>query len=446
MQIRIDPPNPKQAQFMKAKTRFVAYGGSRGGGKSWAVRKKAILLALRYPGIRMIILRRTFPELRENHILPLMIDLMGVATYKETDKSFTFPNGSRLRFGYCDNERDVLQYQGQEFDVIFLDEATQFSEFQFSTLTACLRGANAFPKRFYLTCNPGGVGHEWVKRLFVDRQYQGSENPEDYTFIPARVYDNKALIQQDTGYVSMLENLPEDLRKAWLEGDWNVFAGQYFKEFRTDIHVTDPFEIPSHWRRYVSMDYGLDMLACYWIAVDEQGKAWVYKELYESGLIISKAAEKILEYTGQEKIYEYLAPPDLWSRRQESGKSAADLFAEQGICLSKTSNDRVDGWLSVKEWLKPYEDEMGEKTASLKIFSSCHNLIRTLPALQYDVKNPNDTAREPHELTHAPDAIRGFCVYWTAPAVGLKPKPIYNFASERPKRNPGGIGDSIVVI
>lgn len=172
---RLGQPNPKQREFFLARSRFVAYGGARGGGKSWAVRKKAVLLAARHAGIRILLLRRSFPELRENHILPLMEELQDIALYRETQKAFLFPNGSRLRFGYCDAESDVLQYQGQEYDVIFLDEATQFTEYQFHTLTACLRGANRHPKRMYLTCNPGGVGHEWVKRLFVDRDYRGGE-------------------------------------------------------------------------------------------------------------------------------------------------------------------------------------------------------------------------------------------------------------------------------
>lgn len=228
MLVDMQPPNPKQAEFFQARSRFVAYGGARGGGKSWAVRQKAMLMALRYPGIRILLLRRSFPELRENHILPLLAQLRGVAEYKETEKAFTFPGGSRLRFGYCDREADVMQYQGQEYDVIFLDEATQFTEFQFQTLTACLRGANPFPKRFYLTCNPGGVGHHWVKRLFVDRDYKEGECSEDYTFIQARVYDNQNLMEHDPGYVQMLKNLPEDLRRAWLDGEWNIFAGQYY--------------------------------------------------------------------------------------------------------------------------------------------------------------------------------------------------------------------------
>ena len=417
----IETPNEKQKLFFTAKTRFIAYGGARGGGKSWAVRKKAMLLALGYPGIRILIMRRTFPELRENHILPLMNDLIGIARYKETEKAFLFPNGSRLRFGYCENENDVGQYQGQEFDVIFIDEATHFSEIQFKTLTACLRGANRFPKRMYLTCNPGGVGHQWVKRLFIDKEYRKGENPQEYTFISAKVYDNKALIETDTGYVSMLESLPEDLRRAWLEGNWNVFAGQYFTEFKEELHVMEPFPIPEYWRRYFTMDYGLDMLAGYWIAVDEGGRAYVYREVFESGLLMSQAAQKIKELTN-EKIYAHIAPPDMWNRRQDTGKSVADNFAELGIPLVKAKNDRVQGWYNLKEWLKPVQDEMGQTIPNLRIFRSCRNLIKSLPVLQFDRLNPNACAKEPHEYTHAPDAIRYFVAGRPLPAQGSVPK------------------------
>ena len=419
----IAPPNEKQRLFLMANTRFVAYGGARGGGKSWAVRQKALLLGAQFAGIRMLLLRRSFPELRENHILPLQKSLAGIAGYKDSEKAFTFLNGSRLKFGYCDGEDDVLQYQGQEYDVIFLDEATQFTEYQFEVLTACLRGANAFPKRFYLTCNPGGVGHGWVKRLFIDRRYRQNENPADYTFIPATVYDNTALTQNDAGYVRMLENLPEDLRRAWLLGDWDIFSGQYFTEFRRDIHVCAPFAVPAHWRRYLTLDYGLDMLAALWIAVDGEGRAWVYREVYQSGLIISNAAAAIRKAAGDETPYLILAPPDLWNRRQESGRSVADIFAENGLVLNKTGNDRVPGWLAVKEWLHPLANEVtGKETARMQIFSTCENLIRCLPALRCDEHAVGDVANTPHEYTHAPDALRGFCTYWTQKAEASAPQ------------------------
>ncbi len=416
--LEMPEPNPKQKEFFCATTRFIAYGGARGGGKSWAVRWKAALMALSFQGIRILVLRRTYPELRENHILPLLTQLSrlkNLVKYKETEKAFLFSNGSRLRFGYCDREADVLQYQGQEYDVIFMDEATQFTWFQFQTLTACLRGANSFPKRFYLTCNPGGVGHSWVKRLFIDREYKDSERPEDYTFIQARVYDNKPLMEKDPEYIRNLQNLSEDLRQAWLEGNWHVFVGQYFTEFREEIHVVKPFSIPSWWRRYFCMDYGLDMLAAYWIALDEKGFAYVYKELYQSGLIISDAAQKILEVNGSDSPETWYAPPDMWNRRQDTGRSVADIFAEYGICLAKAKNDRAQGWLDLKEWLKPIETPNG-KTAALRIFPHCVNLIKSLPALQVSAKNPNDCAVDPHEFTHGPDAIRYFVAGRPLPA------------------------------
>lgn len=435
MPVKIDlsTMSDRQKAFFRARTRFIAYGGARGGGKSWAVRKKAALLGLRYPGIRMLLLRRTFPELRENHILPLMAELNGIASYKETDKSFLFPNGSRLRLGYCDNDADVLQYQGQEFDIIFIDEATQFTRYKYDVLTACLRGANDFPKRFYLTCNPGGVGHEWVKRLFITKRYERGENPADYTFIPARVYDNRALVTRDPGYVGMLENLPEDLRRAWLDGDWNVFVGQYFTEWREDIHVVEPFPIPEGWRRYFAMDYGLDMLAGYWIAVDGRGRAYVYREVFKPGLVISDAAKEIRRLT-VEPVYSYIAPPDLWNRRQDTGKSVAEIFAEQGIPLVRARNDRVAGWLDMKEWLKPITDETGEMSAGLRVFRSCPHLIESIPALQFDEKNPSDCAAEPHEFTHGPDAIRYFLAGRPAPA--MTPR-------ERDEDDPGEYEDQV---
>ena len=203
--------NEKQKLFFKAKQRFIAYGGARGGGKSWSVDRKAILLALRYAGIKMLLLRRTYKDLERNHARELSTLLQGFVTYNKQDKLFLFPNGSLLELGYCASESDVLQYQGQEYDIIFIDEATQFTEYQYQTLTACLRGANDFPKRMYLTCNPGGVGHEWVKRLFVSKRYKESENPNDYEFISATVFDNKVLMEKDKGYVDMLNNLSDGL-------------------------------------------------------------------------------------------------------------------------------------------------------------------------------------------------------------------------------------------
>jgi len=411
MRLAIDAPNDRQREFFAADRRFVAYGGARGGGKSWALRTKAVLLALRWAGIRILIMRRSYPELRENHIRPLCRLCRSVSVYRDTDKTLTFQNGSLIRFGYCANEADTDQYQGQEYDVVMIDEATQMTETQFRMLTACLRGVNACPKRMYLTCNPGGVGHAWVKRLFIDRDFRAGESPRDYAFIPARVRDNRALLRADPDYVRMLEALPDDLRRAWLEGDWDALAGQYFTDFRRETHVIEPFELPPHWRRYFAMDYGLDMLAGYWAAFDERGRCYLYRELYESGLIVSAAAQRILALTAGDAIDAFLAPSDLWGRMADTGLSQAERFAQEGLWLSQVvARSRVDGWMELHEWLR------GDR---LRIFSNCRNLIRCLPLLQHDALRPNDCATEPHEITHAPDALRYLLAGRPAPAAAI---------------------------
>ncbi len=411
MLIDISTASPKQLQLFKARSRYVAYGGARGGGKSWALRKKLTMLAVNYSGIRILLLRRTLPDLRENHINTLKKELLELATFSELEKAFTFPNGSRLRMGYCDSESDVDQYQGQEFDIIALDEATQFTEYQFNTLKACLRGANDFPKRIYLTCNPGGIGHEWVKRLFISRIYRDGEKAEDYSFIPATVFDNKILLESDPGYIDMLNSLDPKLRDAWRDGKWDLLAGRYFNEFDRTVHVIPPFEIPSHWKRYRAIDYGLDCLACLWIAIDERGDYYVYREYAKPDMTISAGAGEITAATGDEKILYTVAPDDLWARSQESAKSKAIIFSESGLPLLKASRTRDAGWLAVKELLA-----VKDGTARLKIFSTCPTLADNLPALQRDHRKPDDCMTEPHDITHLPDALRYFCLQYTTPS------------------------------
>lgn len=325
--------------------------------------------------------------------------------------------------------------------MIRFDELTHFTEQQYTYLLSRCRGANGYPKQVKSSTNPGGVGHTWVKERFIDIGEPNTVHETEHgtrIFIPSRIQDNPILMQKDPGYMTRLQNLDEKERKALLYGIWDIFDGQYFSEFDRDIHVVRPFEIPAHWRRYRVFDYGLDMLACYWIAIDERRRAVVYRELYEPGLIVSAAAEKICKAT-QEEIYQTIAPPDMWNRHKDTGRSTADIFREYGIPIVRASNDRVQGWYNLKEWLKPYEDEQGRPAANLVIFSTCKNLVRTLPAVQIDEHNPSDVAREPHELTHAPDALRYFIAGRPVPNRPPTPKKHYNFESEKPKPKPSGI-------
>ena len=405
--LRFPPPFDQQREFLCARERFVAYGGSRGGGKSFAVRMKASLAALHYPGIRILILRRSYPELYENHIKLLRRQLEGVASYRDTDKSLSFPNGSLIKFGYCDTDADAERYQGQEYDMIFMDEATHFSEYQFLCLTACLRGANSFPHRFYLTCNPGGVGHAWVKRLFIDRDLRPGERPEDYRFIRSSVYDNKPLLDKDPSYLSRLEALSPEMRRAWLEGDWDLLAGQFFAEFRRERHVIEPAPLPPGARIYRAFDYGLDMLACLWFALDGRGRITVIRELAVPGLIVSEAAAAIQRLSPEPVVATY-APPDLWNRQKDTGCSMWELFEGAGIRLTRADSNRVQGWMQVREALAARREAGGEGQPRLQIFSSCRELIRCLTALRHEPGVPGDCATEPHEITHLPDALRYF--------------------------------------
>ena len=408
----------RQRQFIEAQADEVLFGGAAGGGKSYGQLIDALLYALRYPGSRQLVLRRTLPELEKSLIrASLSIFPRSLYRYNAAQHVGQFHNKSLIDFGYCDQERDVYRYQSAEYDVIRFDELTHFTESMYLYLLSRLRGANPFPKAVKSATNPGGVGHQWVKSRFIDigppdmvHWFAGGSR----LYLPSRVQDNGFLTRADPDYVRRLENLPERERRALLYGDWDLFEGQYFSMWDRQVHVIRPFVIPGHWRRYFTMDYGRDMLAAFWLAVDEHGRAVVYREVYRHGLLAGEAAELVRGMT-QENVSAWYAPPDMWNRHSDTGRSTADIFALHGIGLTRAKNDRVQGWYDLAEWLRPFEDEQGQRTAALRVFDCCPNLIRTLPALRYDDRNPNDAAREPHELTHAPDAIRYFVAGRPAP-------------------------------
>ena len=421
----------KQEQFINSEAFETLFGGAAGGGKSYGQLVDALLYALEYPKSKQIIFRRTFPDLEKSLIrVSLEFYPREAASYNSSKHIWTFKNGSIIDFGYIDSENDVYQYQSAEYDVIRFDELTHFTEYMYTYMISRCRGANPYPKHIKSSTNPGGVGHSWVKERFIDINAPNQiheitlDNGKKSTviFIPSLVQDNMFLLDNDPDYIDRLELLPEKEKQALLYGDWDIFDGQFFTEFDRKIHVIEPFVIPKDWRIYRARDYGLDMCATLWIAMDYQMNCYAYKELYKPDLIVSEAARKINEMT-DEKIQIDYAPPDLWNRNKDTGKSTADIFAENGQYLIKADNNRVTGWLAVHEWLKIYKDEQGQPNSKLKIFSNCVNLIRTLPALQHDEKNPNDVAVEPHELTHIPDALRYFCTMWQSPLVAKKEKP-----------------------
>lgn len=424
--IRIPEPNAKQKLFLADTHKYIGYGGARGGGKSWAVRVKAQLLALMHPGIKICIVRKTYPELTANHIKPLRQELpTDIYRYNDSKKELRLINGSEILFRYLATDRDLDRFQGTEFDVLFLDEATQFTEDQYKMLIACVRGVNSFPKRVYITCNPGGVGHQWVKRLFIDRAYLPGENPEDYAFFRAGVRDNAALMELQPEYIKQLEGLPPKIRDAWLNGSWDVYQGQFFEDFynfpehymdRIGTHVIEPFEIPAGWTIYRSFDWGYNHpFSCGWWAVDYDGRAYRILELYGC----TKTPNEGLKWTPPQVFAEIhrietehrwlagkhiigIADPAIWDA--EMGESIADVAARHQVYFQPGDHKRIPGWLQVHYRLQ--FDEHG--IPMMYIFKNCQAFIRTMPLLQYDEHKPEDLDTDGED--HVADEVRYFCM------------------------------------
>ena len=417
-------PTERQREFFRARGRFIAYGGARGGGKSWALRRKLIAMCLRYPELRCLLIRRTYPELKANHVVPFLKEYGALLSWSEADKVLSLSNGSRIFLGYCAADSDALRYQGQEYDVIAIDEATQLSEYCFSIFKACLRGTSEVPRRMYLTCNPGGIGHGWVKRLFVDRQFRRNEDPKDYCFIPARVYDNRVLLEADPDYVRSLESLPHRLRDAWLLGKWDVFEGQFLPEFDPDLHVCLPSEIPCRLKRFLAFDYGFDMLAALLMGVDAEGNLYALRELALPDLTLSQAASHLSELCRGQSAEFAVASPDLWNRRQDSGRSGFEIMqAVHGMPpMLPADNRRIPGWRMLREYLAG--------TPFLRISSECRELIRCLGALLCDPNRPEDASGEPHSITHAPEALR-YALMSRCPPLSPEPTKDFHFFTSK---------------
>lgn len=414
--LSLGSPNAKQILFLKAKTKHVGYGGARGGGKSWAVRTKAKLLAVRYPGIRILIVRRTYKELEGNHINILKAECSGIAKYNSTSKILRFINGSTIEFMYCARDADLDKLQGQEYDVIFIDEATHLSEYQMKAITACCRGVNDFPKRVYYTCNPGGQGHAYIKRVFIDRRFNSNENPDDYSFTQALVDDNTALMEAQPEYVQQLEALPEKLREAWRHGRWDVFEGQVFGEFsdlpehyldRKYTHVIDEMEeIPDSWTIYRGFDWGYSKpFACGWYAISKEGRMYMFRELYgctgeaDVGVewTVHQVAAKIREIETQDprlkgKHIIGVADPAIFA--ENGGESIAETMEQYQVYFEPGDHKRIPGKMQCHYRLA--FDHNG--IPMFYVTKNCKHFIRTLPSLIYsetDVEDV-DTKMEDH--------------------------------------------------
>ena len=421
-EVIFEPNEGPQTEFLAASEREVFYGGARGGGKSYAM----LVDPLRYcdkQKHRALLIRRTMPELRDliNHSQQLYPKAYPGAKWREQEKEWKFPSGARIEFGYAENLTDALRYQGQSYTWIGIDELPQYpTEDIYNFLRSSLRSVDPeIPVYMRATGNPGNVGSQWVKQMFVDPAKPNTKFDIDIKtptgvkkisrrFIPAKLEDNPYLMQTDD-YYAMLASLPEVQRKQFLDGNWEAFEDSSFPEFSKEVHVIKPFDIPRNWMRFRACDWGYSSPACcLWIAVDFDNNLFVYRELYTKKITADLFARKVLEQEHGEYIRYGVLDSSTWARRGDIGPSIAETMILEG-CRWRPSDrsprSRIAGKLEIHKRLK-----LDENTGypSLFVLDNCVNLIRTLPMLPTDKNNPEDV--DTHAEDHAYDALRYGCM------------------------------------
>ena len=421
-EVIFQPNEGPQTEFLAASEREVFYGGARGGGKSYAM----LVDPLRYcdkQKHRALLIRRTMPELRDliNHSQQLYSKAYPGAKWREQEKEWRFPSGARIEFGYAENLTDALRYQGQSYTWIGIDELPQYpTQDIYNFLRSSLRSVDPeIPVFMRATGNPGNIGSQWVKEMFVDPSKPNSkfdieiQTPNGIKkisrrFIPAKLQDNPYLMQTDD-YYAMLASLPEVQRKQFLDGNWEAFEDSSFPEFNKDLHVVKPFDIPRGWMKFRAADWGYSSPACcLWFAIDFDNNIFIYREYYTKKLTADLFAQRVVKLEEGEYIRYGVLDSSTWARRGDIGPSIAETMIQEG-CRWRPSDrspkSRIAGKLEIHKRLRLNEDT-GFPT--LFIFSNCINLIRTLPMLPTDKNNPEDV--DTHAEDHAYDALRYGCM------------------------------------
>ena len=414
------PNSGPQTQFLAASEREVFYGGARGGGKSYAM----LVDPLRYCSKahhRALLIRRTMPELRDliQKSQLLYSKAYPGAKWREQEKEWRFPSGAKIEFGYAENMTDVLRYQGQSYTWIGIDELPQYhSPDIYNFLRSSLRSVDPdIPVFMRSTGNPGNVGSQWVREMFVEPGEPNTAfdvgidtpNGKKYIsrrFIPAKLQDNPYLMQTDDYYI-MLASLPEVQRKQFLDGDWDAYEDSAFPEFNKTTHVVEPFDIPRGWYKFRAADWGYSSPACVlWFAVDYDNNLWIYRELYTKKVTADQFARQVLTLEHGEYIHYGVLDSSTWAKRGDVGPSIAETMIQNG-CRWRPSDrspkSRINGKLEVHKRLT-----VKDKQPGIRIFKTCRNLVRTLGMLPTDDKNPEDV--DTHAEDHAYDALRYGCM------------------------------------
>jgi len=430
-EVIFEPNEGPQTDFLASTEQEVLYGGSAGGGKSYAM----VADPVRYlgnPNARMLLVRRSTEELRElisvsKQLYPKAIP--GIK-FMERDKTWVSPSGATLWMSYLDRDDDVMRYQGQAFNWIGFDELTQWpTPYPWNYMRSRLRTTRASGLPLYMraTSNPGGPGHQWVKKTFIDpstpsEAFWATDTdsgeticwPKGHTkegeplfkrrFIPATLFDNPYLAD-DGMYEANLLSLPEHQRRQLLEGDWDINEGAAFPEFNRKEHVVEPFDIPSSWVKFRACDYGYgSATGVLWFTVSPSEQLIIYREMYVSKVTATDLADLILEAEDGEKIRYGVLDSSLWHNRGDTGPSLAEQMIMKG-CRWRPSDrsrgSRVAGKNEIHRRLQM--DEFTEEPRMV-FFNNCTNTISQIPAIPLDKNNPEDV--DTHAEDHLYDALR----------------------------------------
>jgi phage terminase large subunit len=393
--------------------------GTRGSAKSHAaIAQVGLDDCQRRDGLKILFLRQTERAAGESFQDLVSRVLRGIK-HEANSERVTFPNGSRILIGGYKNEGDIDKYVGIEYDGLVLEEATQISGTKYEMLLGSVRTSREdWVPRTYLTTNPGGVGHQYFKKRFIDPH---RARAEQHTRRFYSSYKDNPFINPE--YREYLESLTGDLAKAWRDGDWDIYAGMAFPSWNHARHVIRPFEIPAHWIRMTGTDWGNAKPWCnLWAAKNpDNSRIVVYREAYSAGLTDPRQAETIksMEPPGERIAIRY-ADPSMWAKdtRQAVPTSSYDVYMSKGLILQKANNDRLAGKRKVDALL----EDMPDGKPGLLIFETCPNLIRTLPDLQHSKLQPEDVDTEGED--HAYDALRYQLTDYIKRDTPPRPKPV----------------------
>lgn len=408
-------PLPKQVEFQEAvkRSKRVLFGGAAGGSKSHALRWFLYEQCLTIPRFKALLMRRNMTELERTHINEAEFevrDFQGVLN--KSKHTVRFPNDSELTFGHLDDPKDVSKHLSTEYEIIAFDELVTFPEQEALLIMSRARTTKDYAPRVIAGTNPGGPEAYWVKRRWLDKNLTPQEDPrydpDQYLYVPSTLEDNPYL---DAAYEDSLLSLPEELRRAYRMGDWDIFPGQFFTEWRRSRHVVDGRDKPEG-RWYIAVDWGyMAPGVCLFICVTGEGQAIVWHEYVFRQTIASEVAANIKKIANELGIHQVTGPGDteMWRPQTDSGESIAETMDRFGVHLTPADKDRVNGWARLRHWLR--DSPNGEPW--LTVHEDCRYLARTLPSLIMHDKFPEDIADGLED--HAADALRYFAMARPSP-------------------------------